>query len=263
MCLKIFHINFYSQYSLGEQITKTNFSQVYHCNNKDGNNKLVAKIQNPITNPNNIKSEIAILRHLSHPKYTCELVYNEYKFWKCFLVFKCIKGPHLGDYLKGDIDYKEKIKITRDLLSAFTYIQNKGVIHRDIKLDNIMVDENRMVKIIDFGFSIYHKNIDNFVSNIPTGAYLYMCPEMLSVTFYGAECDTWSLGVLLYYMFKGDYPYKFSKKIANSYAQFHQYPNILKQTPDYSHLDDEVVVLLKKMLVCDGYDRPKISDIDY
>ena len=86
------------------------------------------------------------------------------------------------------------------------YLHSKKIAHRDIKLDNIMVNENYDVKIIDFGFSLFTTN--NKKLNLHCGTPSYMAPELVAKKDYlGQPVDVWALGVLLYKMLTGYYPF--------------------------------------------------------
>ena len=86
------------------------------------------------------------------------------------------------------------------------YLHTKKIAHRDIKLDNIMVNENYDVKIIDFGFSLF--TTKNKKLNLHCGTPSYMAPELVAKKDYlGSPVDVWALGVLLYKMLTGYYPF--------------------------------------------------------
>ena len=81
------------------------------------------------------------------------------------------------------------------------------MVHRDIKLENILLDEDKKIKIIDFGFSIQvtkDKKLDTFC-----GTPSYMAPEITrKQDYYGHLVDIWALGILLYCMLCGAFPFK-------------------------------------------------------
>ena len=83
------------------------------------------------------------------------------------------------------------------------------MIHRDIKLDNILIDEGtRMVKLIDFGFSVLTSTTDQRLK-VFCGTPSYMAPEITRKNDYeGRPVDIWALGVTLYVMLTGEFPFR-------------------------------------------------------
>lgn len=91
------------------------------------------------------------------------------------------------------------------LLKALSYLENRSICHRDIKLENIIIDpETKDIKIIDFGFAVYStKPLKVFC-----GTLNYMAPEIVSKKEYmGPPIDIWSCGVVYYVMLTGHFPF--------------------------------------------------------
>ena len=95
-----------------------------------------------------------------------------------------------------------------EILVAIEELHKNGIIHRDIKLENILLDETRTrVKLIDFGFStcIPHEKKVKIFCGTPS----YMAPEIVSkIEYAGPPADIWALGVLLYALLCGRFPFK-------------------------------------------------------
>ena len=114
---------------------------------------------------------------------------------------------YLDNYgeLKNDLQFFKQI--IRDIAKALKIINGKGIMHRDIKPQNIFIsrkdEENKIVKLGDFGCSIFIK--DN--TSEPIGTILYTAPEILKNIEYDEKCDLWSLGVSLYELYFGVLPY--------------------------------------------------------
>ena len=248
--------NFSLLYTKEIMIAKTPFSKLYIC--KKENKEYVLKIQS-IKHRQFILKEISILQHLSNNNYTTHLIYSEWYYFNYFLVFDKIHGITLLDYFKKTGTKrinKDNNTIKHQLLRGFSFIQTKGIIHRDIKPDNIMIDYLLKITIIDFGLSVYQKDIYLLQHNEFSGTYQYVCPEMYRGIFYNASCDTWSLGVLLYYLFYNTYPYKVNSKKVKQCIMFKVLPECIKLL----NLKDHIVPCIKDMLKIDY--RPLIKDLD-
>jgi len=96
------------------------------------------------------------------------------------------------------------------LLDAIEYMHSKRVAHRDLKLENILVDDQLNLKIADFGFACY-KNIDALTAY--RGTMTYMAPEIKEgKTYKGTQVDLFSLGVILFIIVQGIFPFKEARK---------------------------------------------------
>ena len=87
-------------------------------------------------------------------------------------------------------------------------MHNKGIVHRDLKLENILVSENGYLKVIDFGISKELEN-DDLVTDTVCGTAEYMAPEILSGENYNKTVDLWSIGIILYELIFGGHPFNF------------------------------------------------------
>lgn len=146
------------------------------------------------------------------------------------------------------------------MLDVLTYMQSKGVVHRDLKLENILVDDNLNLKVADFGFATY-KKINKLKSY--RGTMTYMAPEIKEGKVYdGKQIDMFSTGVILFIIVQGIFPFKEAKKDEYFYnllmqGKLEQY---WKKTGG-QHLSDDFKDLILKMFSYDGSKRPTIEDI--
>ena len=149
---------------------------------------------------NCVKREMHVMNLLDHPNIV--KLYDILETPKeLSLIMEFVKGRSLFSYIKSKrgkrIEERECIKIFKGILEAIIYCHNQNVIHRDLKMENIILDENLNVKIIDFGFSTWFKPMQKL--RIFCGTPSYMAPEIISKKeYYGPPSDMWSLGIMLY-----------------------------------------------------------------
>merc|ERR1719409_1040266 len=145
-------------------------------------------------------------------------------------------------------------------MDSLKYIQGKGVVHRDLKLENILVDENLNLKVADFGFATY-KKINKL--NSYRGTMTYMAPEIKEGKQYdGRSIDVFSTGVILFIIVQGIFPFKEAKKDEYFYNLIltgkidHYWKKVGGQ-----NLSDEFKDLILKIFSYDGKQRPTVEEI--
>jgi len=122
-----------------------------------------------------------------------------------------VKGKSLQNYifLRKDkkLEEKECIRIYKQILDGIVYLHENNVAHRDIKLENILLNEVLEVKLIDFGFSFC--SLPTQKLKIFCGTPSYMSPEIVNKRPYlGPPSDMWSMGILFYVMLCGTFPFR-------------------------------------------------------
>ena len=143
------------------------------------------------------------------------------------------------------------------MIDALVYMQAKGVSHRDLKLENILVDENLNLKIADFGFATY-KNVETLKSY--RGTQTYMAPEIKEGKIYnGKEIDIFSTGVILFIIVLGIFPFKEAKRSEYFYNLLLKGDHVKywKKTGG-EDLSDEFKDLILKIFSHDSKKRPTI-----
>lgn len=125
-----------------------------------------------------------------------------------YLIMEYASKGELFDYLvlNGRMKEKEAREKFRQIVSAVQYCHQKGIVHRDLKAENLLLDADLNIKIADFGFSnefTTGSKLDTYCGSPP-----YAAPELFrGLKYDGPEVDVWSLGVLLYTMVSGTLPF--------------------------------------------------------
>jgi calcium-dependent protein kinase len=149
-----------------------------------------------------------MLRFLDHPSILkIHEVYPEDK--RIYIVTEQCTGGELFDELnmRSFFEEPEAAKLVQQLLSAAAYIHNQGVVHRDLKLENILIDSKKslVIKLSDFGASTFFKKQDKLITDC-IGTPYYVAPEVL-LGEYDEKCDLWSIGVISYMLLTGRPPF--------------------------------------------------------
>ncbi|XP_027773004.1 CBL-interacting serine/threonine-protein kinase 1-like isoform X2 [Solanum pennellii] len=127
------------------------------------------------------------------------------------MVLEYVNGGELFDRIvsKGKLSEAQGRKLFQQLVDGVSYCHDKGVFHRDLKLENVLIDLRGNIKITDFGLSALPQHFrDDGLLHTTCGSPNYVAPEILSNRGYdGAASDTWSCGVILYVILTGYLPF--------------------------------------------------------
>lgn len=165
----------------------------------------------------NESKAVAMLNHPNIVKIVDVSVKTEHKF----IVMEYIKGITLRDYMnkKVKLGWQEATAFIAQILQALDHAHMKGVIHRDIKPQNIMVMEGGIIKVADFGIAKIPNAETVTMVDHAVGTIYYISPEQAKGKKIDARSDLYSLGVMFYEMVTGELPFM----AENSYAIMHQH----------------------------------------
>ncbi|XP_040091486.1 serine/threonine-protein kinase MARK2-like [Oryx dammah] len=169
--------------------------------------KVIQKTNQSLSRVKEQFREVDSLRTVNHPNIVklLEVIETEETL---FIVMEYVSGGDLQTYLeaKGRMTEGEARGLFCQLVSALQHCHQRGVVHRDLKLGNLLLDANNNIRISDFGLSNqWHpgKKLETFC-----GTPAFMAPELfLGMPYTGPEVDVWSLGVVLYAMVTGSLPF--------------------------------------------------------
>lgn len=152
--------------------------------------------------------ELSILRKVRH-RNIVQLIGAMTKPPRLCLVTEFMKGGSVLQFLHKHAPLKltQLIKLSSGVALGMDYLHKVNVIHRDLKTANLLMDENEVVKVADFGVARV-KTMDGSSMTAETGTYRWMAPEVISHQHYNHKCDVFSYGILLWELVSGgDIPY--------------------------------------------------------
>jgi len=192
---------------------------------------------------------------------------NGKKGEKSYLIFEWMPQGSLGRYMSSPtFNPTEKTKIARDVAAGIKDLHDRGVLHRDLKFGNILIDQNGHAHLSDFGLACRVGDTARVKSQVGSPCYLSpaLCTANHSETFKGSTetDDIWSFGILLYKMYAGTSPYLNTASAAElkvHIANLKEGWNDALSFPDTVSL--EMQTLIRSMLIIDENNRPTITQV--
>ena len=227
------------------------------------------------------KRESAQVINLDHPNIVHVYTVGDYK-QQPFIVMEYVKGKTLKDYLRehGALEPQTVIHIMTQLAEGVLYAHQNNIIHRDLKSQNIMITDDQVVKITDFGIALSSNEADMTQTNTIMGSVHYLAPELARGNLATERSDIYALGIILYELLTGDVPFKGegAVNIALQHLEAEmpsiklvkeELPNSLdniisrctcKLPSDRYHSVDELLVDLNSALTTERVDEPLLSE---
>ena len=189
------------------------------------------------------------MRGLFHPSVTKILETFESENYM-LIIMEYISGGNLQSFVKKRRKLGEKTAkiLFSQIIQGIKYIHSRGIVHRDIKLENILLDLNNIIKICDFGVGKLIK--PSTILKDQCGTPVYMAPEIIKGKgYYGFPVDIWSAGIALFIMLSGTLPFNKSKENGLEYSI------INNELPKIKGVSEEANDLLKNILEKDPNKR--------
>jgi len=249
-----------SVFLVTHKVTKKNFA----C-------KVVKKNSN-MNDAQSMSTEIEIMKRIRHRHIVS--MYELYETPKClWIILELVDGGDIHQFLASTTSYTECMAARhfKQVLQGVHYLHTLGVVHRDLKLDNILLKgegEVSDLKIADFGLSaLVRVNEDGYdaeesgkrkkYSQLKDlwGTKEYFAPEVIALA-YGPQADVWALGCVLFEMLSGEqaFPVKEKDTEAKFYGRI-QKADFNFNRPAWSHISGDAKDLLNKLLVADPQKR--------
>ncbi|XP_072355933.1 uncharacterized protein [Scyliorhinus torazame] len=208
------HTKRVGNYLVGKMINKGSFAKVMEGLHVPTGEKVAIKVidkkkaKQDTYVQKNMKREPRIHQMIKHPNIVqlFETLETENSY---YMAMELCQGGDLMDRIceKKKLEEREVRKYTRQILSAVEHLHRHAIVHRDLKIENFLLDENNNIKIVDFGLSNTLKNDSQELLNTQCGSPAYAAPELLAHKKYGPKVDVWSIGVSMFAMLTGTLPF--------------------------------------------------------
>jgi len=191
---------------------------------------------------------------LEHPNICSIHEIDETPDGHMFIVMPCYEGESLAEKIeRSPLKLGETLEVATQVASGLARAHEKGIIHRDIKPGNILVTNDGLAKIVDFGLAKLGGRTKLTRTGMAPGTVAYMSPEQLRGGDVDQRTDIWALGVVLYEMITGETPFRGDYEQAVSYSIVNDDPKPLRSLrPD---VPVDVERLVEKALSKDPNER--------
>lgn len=162
-----------------------------------------------------------------------------------YIVMEYIDGITLKEYIDQQkvLTWKEAVHFTVQILRALSHAHERGIVHRDIKPQNIMMLEDGTIKVTDFGIARFAHSETHTMTDKAIGSVHYISPEQARGSFTDEKSDIYSVGVMLYEMLTGTLPFEADSAVSVAIMQMQETPQKLRDiNPDIPEGLEEITL---------------------
>ena len=218
------------RYEIHELIGVGGMANVYRCTDTLDDREVAIKILkdeylNNEEFSRRFKNESKAIAMLSHPNIV--KVYDvSFGDMIQYIVMEYIDGITLKEYIdrQGIIEWKDVIHLTTQVLKALQHAHESGIVHRDIKPQNIMLLQDGTIKVTDFGIARFSDKATRTMTDQAIGSVHYISPEQARGDQTDGKSDIYSVGVMLYEMLTGRLPFDGDTAVSVALMQLQQQP---------------------------------------
>jgi serine/threonine protein kinase/Tfp pilus assembly protein PilF len=204
------------------------------------------------------RNEARVAASLNHPNIITIYDIFDYSGYPV-IAMEYIEGQLLSHVIEENgLPQVRCLDISIELCKALSAAHKNGIVHRDIKPDNIMVASDGTVKIMDFGLALYKQKTPTAITDSISGTYAYMSPEQARGENIDYRSDLFSMGVVLYEMITGQPPFEGELLAAITYSIINENPRPIKSIRD--DVSDELQRIISRALGKNRQERYQNAD---
>lgn len=218
------------RYQVLKELGRGGMGIVFQAYDKQLKEQVAIKILSPLLSNDpealeRLKREVSSARRVTHPSVIRIHDISELNGLH-FISMEYFEGTSLKDYIKktGALSLMQALNIASQLCDGLDAAHRQGVIHRDLKSQNIIIGANNQIKIIDFGLARSGNAEGLTATGLIMGTPEYMAPEQVAGKSVDERADIYSLGIILYEMFTGRVPFTGDSAIAVGFKQLKEDP---------------------------------------
>lgn len=252
------------QYEITAEIGAGGMASVYQAYHARLDRFVAIKVMHPnMTNDPGFRArferEARIVARLEHPNIVSVYDFDEYKN-QPYLVMRYVEGETLKDRLReGKLDTAESLILMSQLAVALSYAHRQGVLHRDLKPSNVIIDDDGIPYLTDFGLArIAGAGESTMSADVMLGTPQYISPEQAKGgTDLDARTDVYSFGIMLYELLTGRVPYRGDTPYSIVHDQIYTpLPAPRSINPDIPEAAEKVLIKALAKQPADRYDSP-------